>query len=438
MPTAADRLESLRWISVAVAPWSFLASLALLVCIFRLKNHQRNTVFHRLMIGVATHDCLSSLGFSFGPIPIPRSLQVPYAFGTQGTCSMQAVLITAVSTAHIYETALSIYFLLIIRFNWTEDRIAKIVEPWMHVIALSWGYGSIVALLTTDVFNPAPSLNFCWFGFTPPFCKYIPGVECTRGQTYERLYLQLYIFPTLSVFGLLVLTLALVIFTIRSQLRKNIRYVFRGHYSTSRGGWRGPISRPALQVDTSSSQRASHRGSSMDVVESNEVAIKPSPSQDCMQLAISSATPHENANDESQCCAANAHDTKPPPSKQSSPTMNKVVDREASSRSLWGSQRSERSSRDRLLHQAVTQCLSYGFLYLFCVVWTITAAMLDLRDRDDEFLTRFYWVRNCMKCFFDIFCDFVMSNCSLRLCLLSQNITAYCNVLDSLSITRTV
>jgi hypothetical protein len=46
-----------------------------------------------------------------------------------------------------------------------------------------------------------------------------------------------------------------------------------------------------------------------------------------------------------------------------------------------------------MLNQAITQCLGYGFGYLFCITWTNALTTLDLLGHDEEIATKYFWVR---------------------------------------------
>jgi hypothetical protein len=227
------KFRAMQWTMVGVAPLSVMASTAILVCIFRHRKERRNTVFNRIMIGLSFHDLVSSFALSFGPIPMPRQYGIPNSFGTIATCTAQGFLISLVNAAHVYAVSLSIYYLLVIRYNMREERIAKYVEPVFHLLAIGWGYGCTLYSLVIEIFNPAPTLAVCTLGVAPPGCDYIPGMECTRGDATGNYVLSLYIIPNMTFFGSLILILSAVIFTIRAQIRKNLLYTFQADSGTA-------------------------------------------------------------------------------------------------------------------------------------------------------------------------------------------------------------
>jgi hypothetical protein len=407
--------NALKWLIVAVAPLSVLGSSASLVCIFRHSKERRNTIFHRLMIGMSIHDFLSSLAISMGPVPIPQQYNIPHSFGTQATCTLQGFMVTMINVAHYYAVAVSIYFLLIIRYKLPDRWIAKNIEPIMHGVSIIWAYTVSFMALSNDVFNPASTENLCVIDFAPPGCQYLPDVECTRGLEADRFATLASVVPTVFVLGMLVIVHGFIIFTIRARLRRNVRHTFPGQRSSRKNN---KLSSRSLSVMRSTwsqksiSECLESRGDTSVVAAMKPINVlgeQGQPSvirQESLRLPESNSDSDPPKSSSDPTCATTISIDQP-----HSPSTNTIVS--SASQNLWSTgffsavgvswiwQRKEsankRPSRRRnnsSLSQAVTQCMLYGFVYIFCLVWTGMITILSLAERDEELFTRYYWVKS--------------------------------------------
>jgi hypothetical protein len=133
------------------------------------------------MMVMSIHDLMSSLAISMGPVPIPQKYNIPHSFGTQATCTLQGFMVVMNNVTHYYAVAVSIYFLLIIRYKLPDRWIATYVEPFMHGVSIIWAYAVAFMALAFDVYNPVATENICVIDPAPPGCKYLPDIQCTRG-----------------------------------------------------------------------------------------------------------------------------------------------------------------------------------------------------------------------------------------------------------------
>jgi hypothetical protein len=372
------RLNVLRWLNVAVAPISLFASTLLLICIYRHQDDRRNTVFHRLMVGVAVHDWLGSFAFSLGPIPIPKKYDIPYAMGTQATCTLQGMLVNMMVTSSLYSASVPIYFLFIIRYKCSEHWIAQFVEPVMHLVALSWGYVTTITGLIIGVFNPAATQNICSIAVAPPGCDYSIDIECTRGQNAEKFAYASSIVPYLTVAGLLIVSLTVVIYTIRSQLRRNMLYKFHHDNRNPTTALSGAVHSigsfhgTTVTATTTTAAAAAAAAAAVDQSHPMHESTSPAPTP----VVVDSTSLHPVIHTTTTTTRA------PTPMKWSfflkrprEPTNNNNNNR-----------------CEAMLHQAITQCLTYGFAYLFCLVWTATIIIISLSGQGSKLLTQYYWV----------------------------------------------
>jgi hypothetical protein len=402
---------------------SFFASIILLVCIFRHEQPRRNTVFHRLMMGMSIHDVLFSFGFALGRLPIPKELDVPRGLGTQGSCTAQAFLINTVNVAYIYAVSVSIYFLLIIRYKMSDKTVSKYIEPWMHFAAISWGYGLTWYVWSKELFNPTPFLHLCWMGSLPLGCTYIPGLDCVRGDNLADYTRNLYIIPNFIVFGCLLLSLAIVIITIRRQLVRNVQYAFRGENSSSQPS-RVPTSLrsvaqsmrhrlsifnlPVPQVTTPChySEQQQDPLSSPSSPAKPSTGVKPQDAHGsilCAEQQHSGSTPSKHPNASLNTIDDNltghhkdADIAIDSPMEQREtiyvehPQQQQLPQHQFSRQSLHHS--STISPTKRVLSQAVTQSLCYGSAYSFCFMWTFILGTIAVFGDETKMLNEYFWV----------------------------------------------
>jgi hypothetical protein len=344
-----------------------------------------------------------SFGFALGRLPIPKELDVPRGLGTQGSCTAQAFLINTVNVAYIYAVSVSIYFLLIIRYKMSDQTVSKYIEPWMHFAAISWGYGLTWYVWSKELFNPSPYQLACWLGVVPLGCNYIPGLVCTRGINLANYVRNLYFIPHFIVFGSLVLSLAVVIITIRRQLVRNVRYAFSGEVtsttslpSSSQTSFhcasrsirrRLSIFGLTTAANHCDSEQQGHLRSPIPDATNNEVQTKYD-SRCRLQTSgptLSSGEPSGNTN--SSLDVTDNHDCHINAGKEE---MHIHVQQLPIPRQRL--QHSTSSSR-HMLCQAATQSLCYGIAFSLCFLWTFLLSVISVFGDETKMLSQYFWVR---------------------------------------------
>ena len=120
-----------------------------MVDIFRKRKNQFTT-YHQLMIGVSFFDCISSLAYMMVGVMAPVDDGFYLSRGNDTTCMAQGVMIQIGQTSVFYNMCLSLYFLLVIGYNWNEHRFKKIGR-WVHLVVVllgvSMGFGAIPYIL---------------------------------------------------------------------------------------------------------------------------------------------------------------------------------------------------------------------------------------------------------------------------------------------------
>ena len=121
---------------------------------------KRRKQYHRIMLGMSTLEASSSF---FGPFlgtwVMPKGYHL-YAMGNMSTCDMAAFLHQlGTNGTPLYNCSLITYYLLVIKYNWTDSKVRKI-EKWFHIIP--WTVCTIASFagLALRVFGPF-AFN-CW------------------------------------------------------------------------------------------------------------------------------------------------------------------------------------------------------------------------------------------------------------------------------------
>ena len=132
-----------------------------------LRDHsRRNRLYHRLLLGISCCDISSSFWIGMSTWPIPSESGAKWAIGNDRTCQVQGFFLQLVIWSSFYNASLSIYYTLVIRYNWKERELKKL-EWFMHGVPALWSIGSAVSGLILDVFGNATL--WCW---VRPECDY--------------------------------------------------------------------------------------------------------------------------------------------------------------------------------------------------------------------------------------------------------------------------
>jgi hypothetical protein len=138
---------------------SALASLSVIVSIMR-SNVKLSTVYRRIVFGISAFDLIQSISQGFSSIPMTAG-SVWGAFGNDTTCDIQGfTTVIGVTGSLLYSLALSIYFLCVIKFEMTEIKIGKCVEPFLHIGAISFSLSIAIYVYIRQWYNPVD--YFCW------------------------------------------------------------------------------------------------------------------------------------------------------------------------------------------------------------------------------------------------------------------------------------
>jgi hypothetical protein len=156
--------------------------------------------------------------------------------GNQQTCVMQGFFVQWIIGTSTYNCCLAIYYLLVIRYGWSDERIARRVEPLMHFISVGFALqlGTATAGIVLDLYNP---LGWeCWIAESPRGCtqsyKNEGPTDCVRGDNANLFhYLFLYI-PTWIAF--FILTCSMLLIYVRIRKLENVSSQHHGSQNQQR------------------------------------------------------------------------------------------------------------------------------------------------------------------------------------------------------------
>lgn len=127
---------------IAIVP-KFSASLSIIgssciivECLF-VDRRKLERVYHRILLAMSIIDVIESSWNFCSTWPIPRGTRgVAFAAGNVTTCTAQGFILEFGLAIPMLNMCLSIYYLLVIKYSWSEDKIRKRAEPWFHGVSL--------------------------------------------------------------------------------------------------------------------------------------------------------------------------------------------------------------------------------------------------------------------------------------------------------------
>ena len=151
-----------------------------IACNVLSNKDKRSCVYGRLMLGISLCDIFVSQGFLLGTLLIPRGSTGPFgdvywALGNHTTCRYAGFVGQWNVASPIYNVMLSLYYLLKIRYAWTDPALCKI-EPWLHFMPLAFAAATSVTALVMEWYGNV--FWTCWINPNPrPEPDFIPHVQ---------------------------------------------------------------------------------------------------------------------------------------------------------------------------------------------------------------------------------------------------------------------
>jgi len=131
------KMTLLVWLPRCMALISFASSMTIIVDILRNEGKRQKT-FGQLILALSIFDLMGSMSYAFTTLPIPEEEYVYGSKGNGGTCKLQGFFIQMGMIAAYLNAALSVHYILMLKYGWSEERISKL-RPLLLGIPLSIG-----------------------------------------------------------------------------------------------------------------------------------------------------------------------------------------------------------------------------------------------------------------------------------------------------------
>lgn len=162
-------------------------------------GEQLTKPFRRIIFGLSISDVLQSSSLVFAPLAAQSAARGDCGGVTYCNISASGFLIGAYGVI-FYTLGLCVYYLYIVKYNFSDQEFARKREPGIHAAAILVPSIAVAILASTESFNPSVDGNGCFF-FDKPFgCHLDPDVECVRGANAHILGMYAVIGPFL-LFG---------------------------------------------------------------------------------------------------------------------------------------------------------------------------------------------------------------------------------------------
>jgi len=141
---------------------SIVGSFLIIYIILRGGRTKLSRLRNRLLLGMSIIDIFYSAALGLSVLPIPQETVCSIGMGNLSTCTVQGFFIQLGTAVPGYNTMLSIYFLMTVRYSVSETTLTRKYEPFMHAFAL-------FPPLVTAIIGAVKKMYFnettpCWIG----------------------------------------------------------------------------------------------------------------------------------------------------------------------------------------------------------------------------------------------------------------------------------
>jgi len=157
-----DLAKAIFYIPCITGTLSIMGSSTIIYSILSDRERRLSRIYHRLLLGMSIFDIVFSVAKVASTMPIPKDTipNIYGASGNQATCNAQGFFIQFASGTQVYNAALCIYYLLVIKYGKSDAYISKTIEPIMHSVAISFPFVTATVALCKGLFNA--SIVGCW------------------------------------------------------------------------------------------------------------------------------------------------------------------------------------------------------------------------------------------------------------------------------------
>jgi hypothetical protein len=194
-----------------------------------ISDHRRGrgTPIQRALLGMSFVDVLATTGWWLSNWAVPASTG-NLGLGNVASCNFQGFLLQLAIGAPLYNCSLALYYLLVIRYNWTNAQLVKI-EKFVHAAILTFAIGTSIAGLPLTMYNRVGTV--CWVVGSPPDCgnsitTFNAEVPCDRGDHAWAFGVFLFYFPLWLCVFLTVIAMVMIYLHVRATFARLRQYGF--------------------------------------------------------------------------------------------------------------------------------------------------------------------------------------------------------------------
>ena len=120
------------------------------------QRKKMSSTYHRIICGMSIGDCFSSFfGFFLSTWPIPSETMIWGASGNITTCDVAGFFNHAGNLiVPLYSASLATFYMLLLKYNWTDTQIRTKAEIYLHLIPLVVGWGIPIVCLVLGMYGP--------------------------------------------------------------------------------------------------------------------------------------------------------------------------------------------------------------------------------------------------------------------------------------------
>ena len=183
----------------------------------------RDNMQQRLVCAMSVVDMLVSAVWFMTNLFMPEDNgQYPHAVGNANSCRAQGFIVQFSISSVLYNACLSVYYLLVIKFNWRICDMERI-EKWMHIFPLSFGLVTAITALVLGFYHPA---NWdCWIA---PSKSSDPDKEIINALQWGFFFAVLWASIIFGSFNMLA-----VYFYVRQIENRSVRWEFASSSTSS-------------------------------------------------------------------------------------------------------------------------------------------------------------------------------------------------------------
>ena len=198
------------------------------------RNRKPLKVRQRLMLWMSFFDILASISNSFSTAALPRiketeDIQNIYGtIGNESTCIAQGFFLQLGIAVPMYNAALCLYYLFIIRYNMNERWLRGVFERIVHVIVITCALTTAIISVTLDLIHDTGL--FCWLAEYPLNCRLEPDINCMNNYNHTIIFF-FGVFPVCLSFLIVAVAMILVYLSIHNNYITMRKYSFGGVHS---------------------------------------------------------------------------------------------------------------------------------------------------------------------------------------------------------------